>query len=105
LKGKTTMINATPEQLQEAAITAFELAEKAPKDSKRWTRAIARAWQELQSNPYLEWQDDALLILSPSNEIYRANGSCQCEAWLKGKFPCWHRAAARIVQRALETSH
>jgi hypothetical protein len=62
------------------------------------------SWQELQSNPYMEWQDGALLILSPSNEIYEANGTCQCRAYLSG-YPCWHRAAARIVERYKETSH
>ena len=102
------MINATPEQLQEAAIDAFDKVEASPEvkdwQKKRWTRAIARAWQELQSNPYLEWQNDALLILSPSGEIYKSNGTCQCKAYENG-FPCWHRAASRIVQRVLETSH
>ena len=101
------MINATHEQLLDAATDAFD--KTTPKDdkewkNKRWQNAIAKAWAELQSNPYLEWQDDHLLILSPSNEIYRANGICQCKAYLNG-FPCCHRAAARIVQRVLETSH
>lgn len=98
------MINATQEQLLQASVDAFDKATAAPKDSKRWQNAITRAWIELQSNPYLEWVDDHLLILSPSNEIYEANGTCQCPAYLKAKYPCWHRAAARIVQRAL-TSH
>jgi hypothetical protein len=98
------MINATHEQLFEASVDAFDKATSAPKDSKRWQNAIAKAWEQLQSNPYLEWQDDALLILSPSNEIYRSNGTCQCRAYELG-YPCWHRAAARIVQRVLEASH
>jgi hypothetical protein len=41
---------------------------------------------------------DALLILSGSNEIYRANGTCQCKAFSHGQ-PCWHRAAARLIER------
>jgi hypothetical protein len=97
------MINISTDTLEAAAVEAFDKATAAPKDSKRWQNAIAKAWAELQSNPYLEWQDDALLILSPSNEIYRSNGTCQCKAYELG-YPCWHRAAARIVQRAL-TSH
>jgi predicted nucleotidyltransferase len=100
------MINATPEELQEASIDAFDRVQESSEPEwkkKRWQNAIARAWKELQSNPYLEWQDEALLILSESNKIYQSNGKCQCKAYEKG-FPCWHRAAARIVQRVL-TSH
>jgi hypothetical protein len=47
---------------------------------------------------------DALLILSGSNEIYRANGTCQCKAFSHGH-PCWNRAAARLVKRYMEASH
>jgi hypothetical protein len=100
------MINATSEQLLEASTDAFDRVAESNEPEwkkKRWTRAIARAWQELQSNVFLEWVDGSLLILSSSNEIYEANGTCQCRAFELG-YPCWHRAAARIVQRAL-TSH
>jgi hypothetical protein len=72
-------------------------------DNPRWQRAIARAKIELESNPYLHWDGQALLILSPSNEIYEANGTCQCQAYMSGQ-PCWHRAAARIVERNSATS-
>ncbi len=98
------MINVRLEQIETATQEAFDEATASPKDSRRWQTAIARAWMEFQTNPYLDWQDNALLILSPSNEIYRANGTCQCPAYLRG-YPCWHRAAARIVQRCVETSH
>jgi|SRR3954469_23941368 hypothetical protein len=98
------MITVTAEQLLEAATEAFDKAATAPKFVKRWQSAIARAFQELQSNVFLEWVDGSLLILSPSNEIYEANGKCQCRAYELG-YPCWHRAAARIVQRLNETSH
>jgi SWIM zinc finger len=100
------MINATPEQLLEASTDAFDRVQESSEPEwkkKRWHNAIARAWKELQTNPDLEWQDNALLILSESNEIYKSNGTCQCQAYLRG-FPCWHRAAARIVERVL-TSH
>lgn len=73
-------------------------------DSKRWSNAIVRAVVEIEVNPYMEWTNGTLLILSPSNEIYEANGSCQCKAYEQG-FPCWHRAAARLIQRYNETSH
>src|SRR5262249_11459700 len=65
---------------------------------QRWLNAIERAAHELSENPYLERQDDHLLIGSPSGSVYAANGVCQCQAYQNGR-PCWHRAAARLVQR------
>jgi hypothetical protein len=49
----------------------------------------------------MHYDGHALIILSPSNEIYEANGACQCRAF-KNHQPCWHRAAARIVERYQE---
>jgi hypothetical protein len=72
--------------------------------NRRWEMAIAKAKQQLESNPFLHWDGSALLVLSPSNEIYEANGTCQCKAYLNHQ-PCWHRAAARLVERYNETSH
>jgi hypothetical protein len=72
--------------------------------NRRWEVAIVKAAQQIESNPYLHFDGDALLILSPSNEIYRANGVCQCRAFAQHQ-PCWHRAAARLVKRYSETSH
>ena len=93
--------------LEAAAQQAFDLAtEKGGKDARRWQTAIAKAKRQLEENPYIHDEGDALLILSPeSNQIYHSNGSCQCEAWNKGKFPCWHRAAHRLVRRYQELSH
>ena len=73
-------------------------AKRSAATDQRWLNAIARAAEELESNPYIARQDDHLLIVSPSGSIYAANGVCQCEAFKSGK-PCWHRAAARLVRR------
>jgi hypothetical protein len=72
--------------------------------SLRWQMAIARAKGELESNPYMHFDGRALLVLSPSGEIYSANGTCQCQAFQHGQQPCWHRAAARLVERYLQAS-
>lgn len=72
--------------------------------SRRWEVAIAKAKQEIESNPFMHFDSQSLLILSPSGEIYTANASCQCKAYAKGQ-PCWHRAAARLIQRYNETLH
>jgi hypothetical protein len=79
----------------QSAITNSSTEQKA----KRWERAIDRAVKEIQENPYLHYEvtENHLVILSSSsNKIYAANGDCQCLAFLNGKLPCWHRAAARI---------
>jgi len=72
-------------------------------NSRRWQMAIAKAKQEIESNPFMHFDGHALIILSASNEIYSANGTCQCKAYAHGQ-PCWHRAAARIVERYNEAN-
>ena len=69
------------------------------KMAKRWERAIDRAVTEINENPYLHYDDKEkhlIVLSSSSNNLYSANGVCQCLAFLNGKMPCWHRAAARI---------
>ncbi|HLL73593.1 MAG TPA: hypothetical protein VK363_19300 [Pyrinomonadaceae bacterium] len=95
-----------PTKLEEVAQAAFDAAtERGGRDARRWQTAIVKAKQQLESNPYIHDEGDALLILSPSNEIYRANGTCQCLAHSKFGTPCWHRAAFRLVKRYAETNH
>jgi hypothetical protein len=72
--------------------------------NRKWETAIAKAKAQLEENPYIHFDGQSLLILSPSGEIYRANGVCQCKAFANHQ-PCWHRAAARLIQRYNETSH
>jgi hypothetical protein len=67
-----------------------------------WVRAIERAAEQIHDNPYIAEDGDALLIQSATgNEIYRANGTCQCKAYNRN-MPCWHRAAAQLVKRYRE---
>jgi hypothetical protein len=74
-------------------------AKLAAQGDSRWLNAIDRAARELVDNPYVDRLSDHLLIASPtSGQIYSANGVCQCKAYEFGQ-PCWHRAAARLVQR------
>ncbi len=101
------MMNLNLQKLEEVAQAAFDAAEaKGGKDARRWTVAIAKAKRQLEDNPYIHDEGDALLILSPeSNQIYHSNGTCQCQAWEKGKFPCWHRAANRLYRLYVERGH
>ncbi len=94
------MMNINHKTMEQVIQEAFDKAT----GSKRWQTAIAKAKQQLESNPFLHFDGDALLILSDSNEIYRANGTCQCKAFQKHQ-PCWHRAAARLVTRYNERSN
>jgi hypothetical protein len=94
------MVNLDQDKLGQVAQEAFNKAS----GNRRWETAIAKAKMQLESNPYMHFDGQSLLILSPSGEIYSANGTCQCKAFKSGQ-PCWHRAAARLVERCNETSH
>ena len=97
---KLEMMNLDQSKMQQVVQEAFEKVS----GSRRWQTAIAKAKEQIEENPYMHFNNGALLLLSPSGEIYNANGTCQCKAYLKGQ-PCWHRAAARLVERYLQTSH
>lgn len=94
------MMNIDESRMSQVIQEAFEKVS----GSLRWQTAIVKAKQQIEENPYLHFDGEALLILSPSGEIYRANGSCQCKAYMNSQ-PCWHRAAARLVERYMQTSH
>lgn len=113
------MLGINQERMAQVVQEAFDKAT----GSLRWQTAIVKAKQQLEENPYIHFDGNSLLILSPEGEIYTANGkrgvallkgssikgkeqdsSCQCKAYLSGQ-PCWHRAAARLIQRYNETEH
>ena len=77
-------------------------AKAAVAGNKRWTNAVTNAAALLQSgNPYIHFTGHSLLVLSDSNEIYEANGVCQCKAFEQGQ-PCRHRAAYKLVKNYLD---
>jgi hypothetical protein len=94
------MMSIDQNKLQQIAQEAFDKVS----GNRRWETAIAKAKAQLETNPYIHFDGQTLLILSPSDEIYTANGTCQCKAYRSGQ-PCWHRAAARLIKRYNETSH
>lgn len=94
------VLNIDQDAMQKVAQDAFNKVV----GNRRWEVAIARAKAQLEENPYMHFDGKSLLILSPSGEIYSANAKCQCKAYANGQ-PCWHRAAARLVERYNETSH
>ncbi len=66
------MMNIDTNKMDAIAQAAFDKAQ----GSSRWQTAIAKAKMEIESNPFMSWQDNTLLILSSSDEIYTANGTC-----------------------------
>jgi hypothetical protein len=96
-KERREMMNLNEEKMATVIREAFDKVT----GSRRWQTAIAKAKQQIEENPYMSYDGHALLVLSPSGEIYTANGTCQCRAFEQG-VPCWHRAAARLVERYFE---
>jgi hypothetical protein len=92
-------MNLNQAKLEQVIQQAFDTAGgRGGQDARRWQSAIAKAKQQLETNPYLHFDGESLLILSDSNEIYRANGTCQCVSLTRYGRPCWHRAAYKIVK-------
>jgi hypothetical protein len=83
------------------AISAIHLAGRM---EKRWMNAIAKAVIAIENNPFMhfDFEEKHLVLWSQSSgETYTANGTCQCPAFYEG-YPCYHRAAARLLQRYFE---
>ena len=90
------------------ALSKVELTVTDAQTKRRWINAIAKAVVEIEENGvFMTWMeaDKSLLIWSQkSNNIYAANGVCQCRAFEQGS-PCFHRAAARLVRLYMETEN
>jgi hypothetical protein len=84
----------------------YESNQLSESNYKRWIKAVGKATVEFENNPFLTWNEETkhLIIWSKSNEIYEANGTCQCRAFEQA-LPCYHRALARLVQRYFERVH
>lgn len=92
-------------QIVSDAIEAAITNSKDEKTAKRWTNAIEKAAQKIEERgEFMTYfaEENYLLIWSDSNEIYSANGVCSCQAYKQG-FPCYHRAAARLVRLYMES--
>ena len=85
---------------------ARDLAAAAAASSPAWLRALSTAWGFILEADTLEYDaaTHALRVESATRpgRTYVANGACACESFTKGNGVCWHRAAARLVRRALE---
>jgi hypothetical protein len=73
----------------------------------RWVNALGKAAARMESSDFLmTWQPESetmvIWTVGTTNQVYAANGSCQCRAYLSGN-PCWHLAAKQLYKRYLET--
>ena len=89
--------------LLDQLVAAIDAARIAAAGNKRWSTAIetAASWLLEQDTITFDAERHELTVNSPSGRTYHANGACQCEAFAQSN-ACWHRAAARLVRRALE---
>lgn len=74
-------------------------------NDSRWLNAIDAAYDWLLHQDTVSYDpaSHSLEVASATHagRIYRANGACQCRTYAEDH-ACWHRAAARLVRRALE---
>lgn len=84
---------------------AVDLAREMAGDNARWQQAISNGWDDLLNLDTIAYDtaQHAIRIESASEpgRFYVANGDCQCTSFANGN-ACRHRAAARLVRRALE---
>lgn len=102
---KLNNLNINFEQLEavaENAVKALEVSKRA--DAKRWQMAIKKAVAELESNPFWQFSDGELVMMSEtSGAIYTPNGKCGCRAFEQNQ-PCRHRAAFKLLKNLSEAN-
>ena len=87
----------------DALVAAYDAAaEKTVADAK-WHNAVTSAFDHLLPLDSLDYANGVLTVQSATSDaVYHASPTqCQCHAFTRGN-PCWHRAAARLVQLAVE---
>ena len=91
--------------LMDALCEAKDAAVEKAAGNQRWLNAIDAAWGWLLSQDAVFFDTTAHALRMPSTSepgrFYTANGACQCKAF-DAHTACRHRAAARLVRRALE---
>ena len=98
-------VTLTVATLTDAICEALDTAREKAAGNLRWQVALDSAANWLLQQEELTWDDEAHALHVPSAStpgiVYIANGACQCTAFTTHA-ACWHRAAARLVLRALE---
>jgi hypothetical protein len=86
-------------------VEAVDAARVSAASNQPWLNAIDAAYDDLLQVDEITFDVAAHAIhiesASEPGRFYIANGDCQCTAFERG-IPCRHRAAARLMRRALE---
>lgn len=86
-------------------VIAVEVARVNAVGNMRWLNALEAGYDWLIQQDTISYDitSHELTVPSASTEgkSYHANGACQCQAF-ETHNACWHRAASRLVRRALE---
>jgi len=84
---------------------SVDAARVAAEGNTRWLAALDTAYGYLLQQEVISFDLAALALrvesASAPGKAYIANGECACRSFAEGN-ACWHRAAARLVRRALE---
>lgn len=76
--------------------------------SASWLSALNTAYGWLLEQDVIMYDHlrHALFVASATTagKFYISNGDCQCMAFTAGNGTCWHRAAARLVRRAMASN-
>lgn len=95
-------------QILDALVEVVDAARASGNLTPTWARALDTAYDYLLTVDTIEFNDlaHALRVESATEagKFYTANGDCQCKAFTQGAGVCWHRAAARLVRRALASN-
>lgn len=72
---------------------------KAKTNDPKWLRAIEKAAKAILSGEIIVTTLAHGALVTTANGTYAANGHCNCEAARHGHSQCYHRAAARLMDR------
>ena len=93
------------EQIVSDSIEKVALTVSDDRLAQRWINAINKAAAQIEENgEWITWMPETKSIViwnQETNNVHSANGVCDCEAYKRG-FPCFHRAAARIIRLYME---
>jgi len=95
----------TADLLDDLAAAIDLVRSSTARDNAPWMVALDKAWDYILQQDVISYDLAAHAIrvesASKPGRFFESNGSCSCAAqW--GAGVCWHRAAGRIVRRAIE---
>lgn len=70
---------------------------------ENWVKQIGFAARSIETNPYLNYEEGKLLLLSErSLNVYEVDEYCDCKGAVEYGQICWHRVAKRLWENYLE---